>query len=544
MKNINSISNPMRSSSSMFGYALSWAIIAVLCIFTLRVIELQGVRGSEFRALSDENRLFTRYFPAPRGIFYDRFGTPLVHNRSVYKRATEHTRDTIYPTFEEIGEADVLRALESPDAKNLTLDQRREYPFGSALAPVLGYALEASAEELAAHSEYYLGQSVGKMGLEKVLQARLAGVQGTEVFETNASGKLLRTIAKRAPVAGLDVHLTIDASLSAKAYALLKGKRGAVVASDLRTGEILVLVSSPAFDPANVAPSLIDDRLPMLNRATAGAYPPGSTFKLMTALAALNSGVLDRDTKVLDEGELKVGEFRFGNWYFRQYGKTEGEVDMVKALQRSNDIYFYKAAEEVGPSALAQFTRRFHFGQLTGIEVGAEVAGVIPDPEWKQKTLGEKWFLGDTYHMGIGQGDVLVTPLQVNQATAAIANGGVWCAPHLLAETAPVCDDLGLRPEDLAVVVEGMKAACAPGGTAYPFFDGKPWPVACKTGTAEFGGKDAKGRRKTHALFTMMAPADKPTIVMTVLVESDEDVSFAEGSRDAAPVAKELIRRD
>ena len=207
----------------------------------------------------------------------------------------------------------------------------------------------------------------------------------------------------------------------------------------------------------------------MLQRAVTGQYPPGSTFKLMTALSALQNGAITADTSVNDEGTLKIGEFSFGNWYFSQYGRVEGEVKLIKAIQRSNDIYFYKVAEWVGPAKLAAFARLFHFGRPSGIELSGEAGGTIPDPEWKVKTVGEPWYLGDTYHMGIGQGDVLVTPLQLNQMTAAIAYGGVWCKPHLLFQDKVQCEDLGVSPEHLVSVIEGMKAACSPGGTAFPF---------------------------------------------------------------------------
>src|SRR6185369_9766606 len=171
-----------------------------------------------------------------------------------------------------------------------------------------------------------------------------------------------------------------------------------------------------------------------------------------------------------------------------------------------------------------------------------EAAGRIPTPEWKQRALGQPWYLGDTYHMGIGQGDVLVTPLQINQATAAIADGGKWCEPYLVRGTKTNCSDVDVKQEDLALVKEGMIAACATGGTAFPFFDNKPVQVACKTGTAEFGPADDKGRRKTHAVFTAMAPADHPRYAITVLIEGTDDHPFLEGSSDAAPIAKELLK--
>lgn len=507
----------------------------------LRVIQLQVIQGFLYRKLADENRFFTRYVPASRGIFLDRNNTVLVHNAPQYKVATQETVGRAYPEFIEVPEREALEQL-ARDEKNILIDQKRTYPFGAALSPVLGYVGDASVEELAAHAEYHAGESVGKMGLERVLQSQLSGRSGKEIYEMHATGKLLRQVSREPAVKGIDVALTIDASFSAKAYALLGERKGAVVASNPRTGEIYALVSSPSFDPLRVKEALTNEDKPMLNRPVVGTYPPGSVFKLMTALAGLQNGALTVDTKVKDEGILKVGEFQYGNWYFSQYGKTEGEISLVRALQRSNDIFFYKAAEWIGPNALARFARLFKYGSRTGIELSGESVGIVPDSDWKKEVMHEQWYLGDTYHMGIGQGDVSVTPLQVHTATAAITNDGVWCQPRLVASSPTKCEDLGVSRENIAIVREGMRGACAPGGTAFPFFDGKPVMVACKTGTAEVGAKDEKGRRRTHGWLTLMAPAEKPEIVITVLLESDEAHKFVEGSRDAGPIAKELVK--
>jgi len=491
--------------------------------------------------MADNNRFFTRYIPPPRGVFLDRNGTVLVRNAPLYKIATQETVHRVYPEYIEVEEREALKQL-TQDERNIVIDQKRSYPFGAALSSVLGYVGDASAEELAKHPEYYSGESVGKMGLERLMQSQLAGRVGKEVYEMHASGRLLRQVAQETSIAGVDVRLTIHASLSARAYALLEGRRGVVIASHPRTGEMYTLVSSPSYDPHSVGKALHHPDLPLIQRAIAGVYPPGSVFKLMTALAGLESGALTVDTKVKDEGVLKVGEYQYGNWFYSQYGRTEGEISVVKALGRSNDIFFYKAAEWTGPDVLARFARLFKYGSRTGIELSGEVTGTIPDSSWKKDVMHESWYLGDTYHMGIGQGNVLVTPLQVHLATAAIANNGTWCKPRLLASSPTQCEDLGVSTEHIRVVKEGMGVACAPGGTAFPFFDGKPVRVACKTGTAEFGEKDENGRRRTHGWLTMMAPADHPELVVTVLVESSDAHPFVEGSRDAAPIAKEVMR--
>ncbi len=521
-----------------------WLVLLMLVfgvVAVIRVTQLQLVQGTLFRTLADENRFFTRFIPPSRGVFLDRHGTVLVHNAPLYKMATQETMGRAYPKFVEVDERDALNQL-ARDEKNIVIDQKRVYPFGAALSPVLGYVGEVSLEELGANPEFHLGQNIGKMGLEHVLQAQLAGRFGKEIYEMHATGKLLRQVSREVSSPGLDVRLTIDASFSARAYTLLDGRRGAVVASNPRTGELYALVSSPSFDAMRIGEAVVNEDKPMVNRAIVGAYPPGSVFKLITALAGLQNGAFTVDTKVVDEGILKVGEYQYGNWYFSQYGRTEGEVSVVKALQRSNDIFFYKAAEWIGPDALARFARLFKYGLRTGIELSGEAAGVIPDSDWKKEVMHEQWYLGDTYHMGIGQGNVLVTPLQVNTVTAAVAHDGVWCQPRLLSSSPVRCEDLGVSLEHLRVVREGMEAACATGGTAYPFFDAKPVTVACKTGTAEVGEKDEKGRRRTHGWLTLMAPAENPEIAITVLLESDASHKFVEGSRDAGPIAKELVK--
>lgn len=522
-------------------YWLALAMIGFAALVVCKLIQLQVIQGKIYRAQADDNRFFTRYLPAPRGVFRDRNGVVLVKNAPLYKKATEETAFHPYPTLVEIPEREAVRLL-AEDERNVVIDQKRVYPFGEALSSMIGYVGEVSQEELKSGLPYYLGESIGRMGLEKVLQEKLVGRPGKEMFEMHATGKLLRKISQEDSFAGSDVDLTIDASFSAEVYRQLEGKQGSVVATDPKTGAVFALVSSPSFDPEHIADALTDEKKPMLQRAITGTYPPGSTFKVITALGGLENGAITTETKVLDEGKLQVGEFTFGNWYFSQYGRTEGEVDIVKALQRSNDIYFYKAAEWLGQDKLAAFARLFHFGRKTGIELSGEAAGVVPDSEWKEKVIGEPWYLGDTYHFGIGQGNLLATPIQINQMTAAVANKGIWCAPRLLQSSKVHCEELVVHQEYLAVVREGMKAACAPGGTAFPFFEKKPVEVACKTGTAEFGPKDEKGYRKTHAWITVMAPADQPQIVLTVLLEADEEHPFLEGSRDAGPIAQRLLQ--
>ncbi|MCL4382428.1 penicillin-binding transpeptidase domain-containing protein, partial [Patescibacteria group bacterium] len=253
---------------------------------------------------------------------------------------------------------------------------------------------------------------------------------------------------------------------------------------------------------------------------------------------------------VEDTGVITIGPYKYPNWFWLQYGKTDGLLNIVTALKRSNDIYFYKVGEWVGVEKLAQWAGKMGVGKILGIDLPGEAAGVMPTPEWRKKTRGDEWYLGDTYHLAIGQGDLQVTPLQANFWTNVIANGGKLCRPTLLKNQD--CKDLGLKKETIGLIKEGMKEACSTGGTGWPFFEFKVQSsefgerkisVACKTGTAEYGDP----QNKTHAWFTVFAPlpaeksakaapADEPELTITVLVEGG-----GEGSNVAAPIAKKIL---
>ena len=265
----------------------------------------------------------------------------------------------------------------------------------------------------------------------------------------------------------------------------------------------------------------------MFNRAIAGAYPPGSTFKIVTTAAGIEDGKIDKNTLFEDTGQIVVGDYTYRNWYFTQYGKTEGKIDVIGAIKRSTDTFFYKVGEWVGPEKLTIWAQKFGLGKKTGLDISGEALGLVPDPG------GRRWFLGNTYHLAIGQGDLLATPLQINMMTSVIANGGRLCRPAISDQLSATsnCQDLELKAETLRLVREGMKEACSPGGTAFPFFDFTP-AVACKTGTAEFGDP----QNRTHAWLTAFAPADDPEIVVTVLVEAG-----GEGSSVAAPIARKVL---
>ena len=518
------------------------ALLLIGCIITAllicRVVYTMLIMGPVLRERADNNRFYSRPLIPSRGVIFDRNHVPLALNSPTYERI-EGDPTAINPKVSVIDEHTAFSLL-LHDPEHLIQTQQRYFPFGPALAHVVGYVGYIAQDSQGAYLS--LEQKVGKMGAERMADAALRGTFGTQQFERNAVGKLTRLAHTQDPVVGDDLTLSIDSVLSKTSFDLLQGKKGAIVVSDVATGQVLVMVSSPSFIPSDIVPALTDTSTPLLNRALQ-SYPPGSVFKMITALAALKNGSITKDTLLLDEGEIKVGQASFRNWYFTSYGRTEGDITVVKALGRSNDVFFYKAAAGVGPDGIAAVAKAFHFGDKTNIGLSGEASGVIPTPAWKEKTIGEKWYLGDTYHMGIGQGDVLVSPLQLNSMTMALARRGEWCKPLLRLTDPTSCGDTGISKSDIETVIEGMVAACSPGGTAFPFFayNQSAHPedmIACKTGTAEHGAQDEHGRRSTHAWLTLFYPRNKPRVAITVLLESNGDTQFLEGSADAAPIAK------
>jgi len=586
------------------GRALMFATVLCIGFFVLiwRLFDLTLVHGREYRHLSDNNRTRDVVRHAPRGILLDRTGKPLVRNIPQYRLIKPCGAEAIGECISFLTQDEGDRLMRSgglPAGQFVEVDYVRRYLYGEATAHVVGYTGELSQEELS--SDYYksrnygLGDRVGRMGAEEVYNERLRGRDGKELVEIDSSGKTLRTLGRQEELAGENISLSLDAALAkVAADAFPPGHKGAIIVTKPSSGEVLAMYSSPGFSPdaftvgmsqAEYAALIGNPDLPMFNRAIGGVYPPGSTFKIVTSLAGLEEGAFTKSTTVEDNGVITIGPFTFPNWYFLQYGKTEGVVNVVKALQRSNDIFFYKAGEWIGVTKLAEWARKVGIGAPLGIELSGEAGGLMPDPAWKKTRFSteadkiarnDEWYLGDTYHISIGQGYLLTTPLAVNTWTNIIANGGKLCRPTIrkitsLREEREQCKDLGLKKESISIIMEGMEKACATGGTGWPLFNftvskatGTPTgvgesspsaafktqvPVACKTGTAEFG--DPKNH--THAWFTAFAPIPEqyipddikatenyidgnPEISVTVLVEG-----AGEGSNVAAPIAKKIF---
>jgi penicillin-binding protein 2 len=518
-----------RSRVRLWPFTIVLILMGVVSVS--RLAQLTMVEGAYFRTRSDNNRIISVRTTAARGVFYDRHQQPLVRNLPAFKRQVPGTT-LAQGMFEPISKEDAL-AL-SGNSQRIYYDITRDYLCSRACSLLLGYVSEVDAQTLSELSqEYIAGDSVGKAGLEKVFEERVRGMPGNQLIEVNARGQVERILGENQSTPGTDIKTTIDKQLQELSFELMASYSGAVVALEPKSGEILAMMSTPAFDPNNIALGLQEPNQPFFNRALAGVYPPGSVYKIVTSVAALESGKIDADSQFQDSGEIRVGDFSFGNWLYAEHGRTEGAVNVVKALQRSNDIYFYRIGEQIGPDLMAEWSMMFGLGQAPNISGLIGAAGTIPTPKWKEKTKGERWYLGNTFHMSIGQGDVLTSPVQVAMMMSAIAAEGTLCPPSLVRDSTntPGCTQLNLSEETLRSVQEGLVAACKPGGTGAPFFD-SDYEVACKTGTAQQGGEDAL----PHAWFTVYAPAKDPEIVIAILAEK-----AGQGSQEAAPVAKRLL---
>lgn len=543
-----------------------WRLISLSCIFLfiffglfLRLFHLQVIQGDENRVRADSNRIQMKVIHAPRGVIYDRNSKILAQNSPGFRLEKQFTakQEVVFISRDN---ALLMEAKSDPNFANLEIDNVRSYPYGEVTAHVLGYTGQISAEELKdpQYSNYKPGDWIGRSGIEEVYENVLRGKDGAEIIEVDASGHKLRTLRTTDPIPGKNIYLALDVDLQKASFqALRDGVQkassccGAVVAEDPKTGEVLSLVSYPSYDPnaftdptrnKEVGGLFVDQNSPMLNRVIGGVYPPGSTFKITTALAGLTSGKISSQTQFEDTGVMNLGPYTFANWYFTQYGQKEGMVDLVKALQRSNDIFFYKAGEAMGEKVLGETAQKIGFGKKLGIDLPGEMDGLIPDNAWKQKNTGEAWYPGDTLHFAIGQGFLLATPLQVLSQTAFVADNGALIVPHLITkitdQAGSVIKTYNYQPlvknifnqKDVDLVKQGLSQVPKNGGTAWPFFAFQI-ATAGKTGTAEFGHP----QNKTHAWYTSYAPEDNPEVVLTVLVEAG-----GEGSSVSAPIAKDI----
>lgn len=529
------------NKTSKLGWILKGLLIIGFFIIFARLFELQIIKGEYYQGLSYGNRIRRVPIEAPRGEISARGGEKLVINREALK------------FIEFLPEGGYKKVLESSYSAEAVNEWEREYLLGAGAAHVSGYVGEVNADEVGKVNPncqdkgvLNQGQLVGRSGLEASYECALSGRNGEILVEVDSQGKFVRYLGKKEVQTGIDLITNIDYGLQQKVSDVMEGKIGAIVATDV-SGEVLALYSSPSFDPniftgevaGNVVSSLLDDpNKPFFNRAISGTYHPGSVFKPVVAVAALSEGKIDKNFLYEDKGKIIVettsGDFSYANWYLTQYGGVEGYINVVRAIARSTDTFFYKVGEFLGPDKIAEWANKFGMGEASGIDLPGEAVGLIPTPEWKKEVKGESWFLGNTYHVSIGQGDLAVTPLSINMATNVVASKGKFCKPVIYGEAS--CRDLGIEKHIIEIVEEGMIAACSEGGTGLPFFSFEP-KVACKTGTAQTGTSD-----KAHAWFTVYLPEStenlnpERAIVLTILVEEG-----GEGSVVAAPIAKEIL---
>jgi penicillin-binding protein 2 len=579
---------------------LSLVAAGIFLLLALRLWYLQVIGVERYRTLSEKNRI--RYVPiaAPRGQILDRNGEMLVDSRpafdvSVLRQEVEDRDELLlrlsqllgvpvgellsrwekgrnYPPYRPVPlAADIGRdALEMVQENGVDLPgiltevhPVRSYLRGDLGAHLLGYLGEITERELQAQEfdGYRPGDFIGKSGLEKALERYLRGADGQRRVEVDVKGRELRLLRIQEPIPGSRVYLTLQQNLQQAAEKALGDKDGAAVALDVHTGEVLALVSRPAFNPALFARGISGQEWiallqnpshPLQNKAVRGQYPPGSTFKTVVALAALKAGVATPATSVNCQGS-----FRLGNRQFRCWKKEgHGTVDLKKAIKESCDVWFYKVGLEVGIDRIAEMSRAMGLGAELGLGLDGEKGGLIPDRAWKERRLGAPWYNGETVNAAIGQGYVLTTPLQLATMMAAVANGGSVLRPQLvkriesldgqvLQEARPeVLRSTPLAPADLQAVRRGLEAVVnEAGGTAWSNrLQGVR--IAGKTGTAQVvklkddrsRGQEVPFAHRDHALFVAYAPADDPQLAVAVVVEHG-----GHGGSAAAPVARAIF---
>jgi penicillin-binding protein 2 len=558
-----------------------------------RAVSVQIVHGEEYRSRADANRLRKTPLWPRRGVIRDRSGIILADNQSRFQvtllpsdlpklederqsvlgeaarimgqsindlipiaSATGSARDEVTIVGDRLTYDQAMAvAVALPRLPGFALEIRsqRRYPQSAdvtSLSHVLGYVGKLSVEEYESEREkgYRRADEIGKSGVERFYETVLRGTVGYRVSEADAHGRLTAVVGDTEPVNGADLRLTLDVALQRETeQALRRGMaraetgRGAVIAMDPRDGSVLALVSLPSYDnnffaggvSSTLYQALIEDRdQPLFPRAWAGTYPSGSTVKIIISAAALAEKIITPATTVLSVGGINVGPWFFPDWKAGGHGTT----NVRKAIAWSvNTFYYtigggYESFVGLGVDRLTTWMRAFGLGSKSGIDVASDATGFVPSKEWKEKEKGEKWYVGDTYNLSIGQGDLLVTPVQVAAYTSAIANGGRLARPHLNAATSaislsePLADASAIETVRLGMrdnVVYGSGRALAD----------LSFPVAGKTGTAQWSST-----KKTHAWFTAFAPFESPEIVVTVLLEEG-----GEGSSVSVPVAREVL---
>jgi len=567
-----------------------WILVVTMIVLSIRLWHLQIMQGNEMRLQSEMNRIRIKKVLAPRGIMFDKTGKVLADTRPSFNlyitpediKDFNETVDGLSSLMgidrEEIIEKlkaasnfpssfpvkikddismDELAKVEANrvylPGVSIQIEPKRNYPYGKMMAHTLGYVSEISSEELKQkeYRTYSPGDYIGKYGLERMYESYLRGVDGEKRVEVDAMGREVRTLEKKDPIPGNNMYLNINLDVQMVVEKAFEGKRGGCIALEPKTGAVVALVSRPAFDPNKFASGItkqdwqaiaLDKAHPLQNRVIQGRYPPGSTFKILTSLKALEDGLINTGT-----GFGCKGGFPFGNRVFKCWKKGgHGMVNIHRAIVESCDVFFYNVGLKLGVDRIHSFGTSIGLGKQTGIDLPNEVRGLLPSSEWKKKTYGVPWYEGETVSVAIGQGAVWLTPVQLVQLSAFVANEGVTFKPQIvdkiigpdgktLKKFEPVvAADIKMKKEVFKIVKEGMQGVVnEPSGTAYGSRI-QNVHMSGKTGTAQ--STPVQGRDLgDHAWFIAYSPSEDPAIAISVLVEYG-----GHGSSAAAPVAKAI----
>ena len=578
-------------------------ILAAFLILLVRLYYLQIIEGPEFRRRSQNNCVRLRSIPPPRGLIFDRNGVLVVENRpcfniSIVPRDAKNPKMVVHKVAElldishetlvaRLDEAvgirsfkpvllrrdvsrDVVAIIEAHKLDLpgiiISVGSTRHYLNGKQASHVLGYLGEISGEELkkGSFTGNRIGDFIGKFGVEKAYEPFFFGKRGEQQIEVNALGQLSRILRTEEAIPGNNIYLTLDIELQRKAEELLSGKVGTAIAMDPSNGHILAMASSPAFDPNafvegmtyeswNVLAS--NEFRPMENKAIQGQYPPGSTYKIVTAMAGLEEGVINHDFMVFCPGHLRYGNRTFRCW--KRGG--HGFMNIIDGLAQSCDVFFYQVGDKVGVDSLAKYAKQCGLGSPTGVDLDKEAKGLVPTTMWKLGRIGVPWQGGETLSVAIGQGFNLVTPIQMLSLISAVANGGTRFKPlvvsriessggsHIKKEEPVPIGRLPASEKTLQIIKKGLiDAVNKRTGTAW-IVHLPDITVAGKTGTAqvvrmkeEDKGKseeDILFQHRDHAWFIAFAPSEEPKVAVAVLIEHG-----GHGSSAAGPVAREMIK--
>ncbi|MFW5431839.1 MAG: penicillin-binding protein 2 [Methylophilaceae bacterium] len=582
-------------------------VIIGFIILASRFYFLQVVHHDHYHTLAENNRISIIPVAPNRGLITDRNGSIIAHNFFVYTlEITPSNIENLDQTIEEVGKlveisnSDLKRFnklktrnhnfesipirthLNEVEAAKFAANRfrfpgvdiksrlYRHYPNGKLGAHIAGYIGRINEKDLEklkkddVLSNYKGSDHIGKSGIEQFYEKELHGTTGFQQVEINADGKAVRTLSSTAPISGNNLSLSLDLKLQEIAEKAFGERRGALVAIEPKTGEVLALVSMPTFDPNLFVGGIdtynwrrLNDSLdrPLINRPLRGVYPPGSTFKPFVALAGLEAGKRKPPFSIKDPGyySLPNSTHRYRDWKVGGHGY----VDMKRAITISCDTFFYGLAMELGIEKISGFVRHFGFGKRSGIDIRGENGGLLPTPDWKKRRFKQPWYMGETVIVGIGQGYTLTTPLQLAHATSVLANKGIAMRPHLVkaisnvktGKTTPikpiVNERINLDENNLEIVKQAMIDVALPGGTAARASANAGYSIAAKTGTAQVIGikqnekydeKNINERHRDHALFIAYAPAENPRIAVAAIIENG-----GHGGSAAGPIVRQVM---